>query len=63
MPEWSKTFNIGLPAVPWLVRYLEDPNFRQWTKRVLYDITGQSFERADEVIEWWGKHERKKVRK
>jgi len=54
---------IGLPAVPWLVRYLEDPNCRQWTKRVLYDITGQSFERADEVLEWWGRHERRKAAK
>ena len=54
---------IGLPCVPWLIRYFEDPNCRQWTKRVLYDITGQSFERPEEVKAWWGRHERKKARK
>jgi HEAT repeat protein len=54
---------IGVPIVPWLVRYLEDPNCRQWTKRVLYDVTGQSFERAEEVLEWWGRHNRKKAAK
>jgi hypothetical protein len=47
---------IGIHAVPWMIRFLDDPNCRQRTKYILYRITGQSFERPDEVRIWLGRH-------
>jgi len=47
---------IGVGTVPYLVRFIEDPKRRHWAKKCLYDITGQSFERADQVWAWWGRY-------
>jgi hypothetical protein len=54
---------LGILAVPWMIRFLDDPNFRQRTKYLLYRITGQSFERPDEVRTWLGKHRAELERK
>jgi len=46
---------IGMPTIPWLLRHFEDPRRRQWTKFVVYKITGKSFEYADQLKAWWSR--------
>jgi hypothetical protein len=47
---------IGKPAVPYLAPFVEHPRCKQWAKYVLKQITGASFEYADQVRSWWAQH-------
>ena len=52
---------IGLPAVPYLSPYLQDSRRRGAARYCLYQITGRSFARQDEVAAWWSPHLRKRL--
>jgi len=49
---------LGMPAVPYLARFMDNPSLRQHTTDVLRKITGRGFQSAAGVKAWWARRQR-----
>jgi HEAT repeat protein len=47
---------LGKPGVPHLARFVNHPSLRQWTKYLLFQITGVNFESEEAVKGWWSRN-------
>jgi HEAT repeat protein len=55
---------IGRPAVPHLIRFVDHPRCKQWTKYVLWRITGAGgLEYPEQVRSWWDRHKLPEARR